>query len=198
MNHKGQPIRHRVTVPLFGETVADWQARADAFGIDPTTPHARLAGMLEAPAPEWEAVVTFEVGSAGTVPTAVEIRSVNGQALTRAVWQRVRLAEVMREAEALAGWLAPLKPGRPMLPGSTKPRSPGRPREYDDEHYRRVANIYLAAVAERKPPVRAVAAAFAAAYPGITDAHDKRARSWVRAARALGFLPSTVTEGEHG
>lgn len=190
-----QPVRHRVTVPLFvGESVADWQARARAHGLDPESREARLVGMLEAPAPEWEAVVTFEVGPAGAIPTGVEVRSTEGQPVTRAVWDRVRLAEVIREAEALAGWLAPMRPGVQRLPASDKPRSPGRPRTYDDGHYLRVANVYRAALAEGEPPVRAVARAFAGEFPGLTDPRDRRARSWVRTARALGYIDAEPTQ----
>jgi hypothetical protein len=184
----GRPIRHRVVVPVDGWTVAHARARAERFGIDPDSREAGVVMALEDPAPEWEAVVTFEVGAAGTIPTGVEIRSTQGQPVTRRVWDRVRLAEVIREAEALAEWLAPLKRGGQPLPASSRPRSPGRPREYDDDHYRRVGAVYMAAKAAGEAPVRAVARAFAEQFPGLTGQTDRRARSWVRAAKRLGFI----------
>jgi len=168
--------------------VAQARARAERHGIDPDSREARLVVALEAPEAEWEAVVTFEVGAAGTIPTGVEIRSTQGQRVTRGVWDRVRLAGVIREAEALTEWLAPLKRGGQPLPASDRPRSPGRPRLYDDDHYRRVGAVHMAAQAEGSAPVRAVARAFAEQFPGLTDPTDRRARTWVRAAKRLGFI----------
>lgn len=194
----GHPIRHRVTVPLFGGSVNGWRSRADSLGFDPSTPHGVLVGMLDEPVPKWEAVVTFEVGSAGAVATGVEVRSTDGQPVKRAVWDRVRLAEVIREAEALAAWLAPLRPRAPKLPESDKPKSPGRPREYFNDHYQRVSKVYWAALAEGKPPVRAVARAFVKEFPGLTDLRDRRARSWVRAARSLGYIPEAESTKKGG
>ena len=187
---ESQPIRHRVVVPIDGWTVADALERVKALGIDPASREARLVS-LEAPQPDWEAAVTFEVGAQGAVPTGVEVRSTQGKRLTRAVWDRVRVGEVLGEAAAVARWLAPVTRAD-VTPFETEPqhrgRGMGRPSVYSDAHYRRVADVYRAALAAGRPPVRAVAQAFAGGAPGLTDSRDARARAWARAARARGYL----------
>jgi len=182
-----------VVVPLFvGVSVEAARERAAAFGLDPGSPAARLVA-LEHPAADWEAVVTFEVGAGGVVPTGVEVRSTRGEPVTRGVWDRVRLAAVIDEAARLVAWLGPVNrhPERAQ-PFETRPqhrgRAKGRPFVYSDDHYRRVGRVYRAAEVAGAPPVRAVALAFAGAFPGLTDPTDRRARSWVRAARARGYI----------
>lgn len=181
-------------MPLFGSTVADLRARAEALGLDPDAGETRLALELEVPRGAWEAVVTFEVHDGEAVATGVEVSSTVGQRLTRAVWQRVRLAEVIGEAAAMADWMRPSRPHQAPLPAAKKPRDPGlrgpgRPREYDDAHYQRVAAIYMKAKEHgHRAPVRAVARALVKDFPGLTDRTDARARTWVRTARVRGFI----------
>ncbi len=122
--------------------------------------------------------------------------------MTRAVWDRVRLAEVVREAAAQADWLAPVAGTEP-IEQPTRAARTGRPAEYTDEHYRAVGRVYSAAVAEGQPPVRAVARAFEGRpHPtrpderlsGLLRTSDKRARTWVRAARARGYITDSTPQ----
>jgi hypothetical protein len=190
-------IVHSVRLPLFGGmTVEQAKARAGVLGLDPDSREARLV-RLEQVDTGWEAVVRFEVGAKGVVPVGVEVRSTRGELLTRAVWDRVRLQQVMDEAVALVAWLGPVS-RRPdqAEPFERRPqnrgRGKGRPAQYSDEHYRRVGAVYMAAVGDattRHAPVRAVAKAFASEVEGdLLAANDKRARSWVREARRRGYI----------
>ena len=186
--HDGAIIR-RVAVPIGGPTIRDHRARASALGLDPDSREARLV-TVEETEPDWQAVVSFEVGSSGAVPISVAIESNRGQPVTRAVWDRVRVAEVIREAAETVAWLGPVvfKPDMitPIaVDDRPRGRGRGRPATYSDAHYRRVADIYSNA---GKRPVRAVAAAFASDFPGITGSTDRRARSWVREARRRGYI----------
>jgi hypothetical protein len=193
---------HRVRVPLGAMTVEQAKARAGAVGIDPNSREALLVG-LEQVDTGWEAVVRFEVGAKGIVPIGVEIVSTRVEPITRTVWDRVRLIEVIDEAVALVAWLGPVSrhPER-AEPFERRPqrrgRGKGRPAQYSDEHYRRVGAVYMAAFADattRHAPVRAVAKAFAGEVEGnLLAANDKRARSWVREARRRGYIREEVTE----
>lgn len=91
-------------------------------------------------------------------------------------------------------------PGQASVASATRPSGVkrGAPRQYSDGHYRRVAAVYQAAEAAGRPPVREVARAFEGKFPGLTDPTDRRARAWVRAARARGFLALAPTEPGHG
>lgn len=189
-------ITHRVVVPIDGMTVTQAKARASKLGVDPDSPEARLVG-LEAPTVIWEAVVRFQIGATGAVPTGLELRSTDGRRITRKAWEAVRMAAVLDEAVNLVNWLAPIskQPGmEKALDSARRPTRRGRPRVYSDEELRNVAMVYLAAQASedqkiRSAPVRAVAKAFEGKYPGLTGTKDRRARSMVRAARTIGFLP---------
>lgn len=68
-------------------------------------------------------------------------------------------------------------------------RRPGRPKEYDDEHYRSVAHIYSEALAAGLPPLQAVVRKW--------HASQATASRWVARARELGMLPKT-TPGKVG
>lgn len=173
------------------------RARASELGLDPESHESRLVG-LESAATAWEAIVTFEIGARGAVPTGIELRSTAGERINRKVWDRLRVAQVIGEAAALVAWLAPLS-HQPQIAkafeGSAggSPRR-GRPPTYSDDHYRRVAQVHLAALASketkvRSAPVRAVARAFVHEFPGLTDSDDMRPRSWVRECRARGYVP---------
>ena len=178
--------RRRVVVPLFAESVADRRARADALGLDPDSRVARLVADMAMPAPDWEAAVDFD---AAGQPVGFEVRSLTGQPLTPAIYRQVRYAEVLAEAVAQTEYLAPVT-GREPLP-AVKTRK-GRPRTYDDAHYRRVAKVYADAVAAGSAkPVRVVARVLsdpAFGFGDLTTPTDHRARSWVRTATALGLI----------
>lgn len=192
-------LRHCVVVPLDGQTVGGARARAEALGLDPDSPHARLVGALEYVEPDWEVAVTFEVGSDGAVPVGVEVRSLRGEALTRAVWDRVRPANVIREARDSVAWFHPELAAEFTDPGTAFRR--GRPPEYPDEFYRRVGQVYMTALAEHESPVRTVARAWegkphpgrpSEILTGLLSTTDKRARAWVRAARARGYITDST------
>jgi hypothetical protein len=139
-------------------------------------------------------------------PISIELRSPHGEPVTAEAWRSVRVAEVIeatrKELRDLLGVQIAVDealvavggdPG-PRLASSQararaledQPRRPGRPRTWDDEHYRRVAEVYLTALADHDPrPVRAVAKAF-----GIRNRKDTRAKAWVRDARQRGFIPT--------
>jgi hypothetical protein len=175
-----KPQRRLVSVPLFGSSVEQRRAAVEGMGLDPGSAAGRLADAIETVDAGWEAVVAFE----GDLPTGVEIRSTNGERITRAVWDRVRLAEVIAEAVAQAQWHQPTS-----APPADSPKSPGRPRDHSDDHYRRVGRIYSDALRTGSgKPVRAVALALVHEFPGLTDPGDNRARAWVQKARALGFI----------
>jgi hypothetical protein len=184
-NPSDQAKGNVVILPLFGETVADWRQRARDAGLDPASPLGVFAGMIETPEPAWEAIVTFD----GDIATGVEIHSLRGEPLTRAVWDRVRMAEVIAEAAAMVAWLAPVRKSSGTAPSLGARRSPGRPRDHDDDHYRGVADAYNNAVAQgSRQPRRAVAKALEREFPGITDKDDHRVRAWIDKAQALGFI----------
>ena len=63
--------------------------------------------------------------------------------------------------------------------------SRGRPRMYDDDHYRRVAEVYTAAWLEGDNPTQAVEK-----HPEFHTTHSTAAR-WVRECRRRGFLGPT-------
>lgn len=207
-NHS-QALRHRVIVPLGGATVAAARSRAIEVGLDPASPEARLLAGIESPHTDWDVVVTFEVGAAGAVPVSLEIRSKRGEAVTRAVWDQVRPAALIQEARDLVAWLAPDSKAAAELATQVRKGS-GRPREYPDEHYRRVAQVYLTASAQGLSPVREIAKAWEGqVHPGrpserlkgLTSPTDRRARAWARAARTRGFLPPPTQRdvlGERG
>jgi len=199
MDQNAGPIKHRVRVPIDGMTVAEARARVKELGLDPNSREARLVAVEQAE-PEWEAVVTFDVGASGAVATGVEVRSTCGRPVSRAVWDRVRVAEVIAEAAAMVAWLGPItrQPERAApFRDSQRPRGPGRPPEYDDEHYRRVGQVYMAAREAGLAPVRAVARAFedSGRFRELTAPTDRRARYWVRAARARGYI-GTPKDGD--
>lgn len=183
-------MKHRVVVPLDGLTVEDARAQAAGLGLDPESPHARLLHALQ-PEPAWEAVVTFDVGADGAVPIGVEVRSTGRERVTRALWDRVKVGEVIREAAAQAAWLAPVlgTPSRARIEPSTSSKGRGAPRRLTDEFLQRVAAVVVTAQEHGEPHVRAVVREFVKDYPGLDSPTDKRARYWVRAARARGFLP---------
>jgi hypothetical protein len=175
-----KPKRRLVLVPLFGDSVQQRRAAVEREGFDPNSAEGLLIDGLEVSDTGWEAVVAFE----GDLPTGVEIRSTNGARITRAVWDRVRLAEVIADAVAQARWHRPTR-----APAADAPKSPGRPRDHSDAHYRRVGKIYRDALATGSgKPVRAVASALVGEFPGLTSQGDNRARAWVQKARALGFI----------
>jgi hypothetical protein len=191
-------VVHRVRVPIGGMTVEQAKERARSLGLA-DSPETRLLIGLEQVDTGWEAVVRFEVGAAGVVPVGVEVVSTRGEPLTRAVWERIRLREVMDEAAAMVAWLGPVtKHPEQAQPFETKPqrrgRGKGRPSIYSDDHYRRVGSVYMAAAKHRQSPVRAVAKAFEAEFPGLSDKGDRRARSWVREARRRGYIREEGTE----
>jgi hypothetical protein len=194
---RGEPVVHLVRVPIGGMTVQQAKMRAKSLGLA-DTPETRVLVGLEQVDTGWEAVVRFEVGSAGVVATGVEIRSTRGEPLTRVVWDRVRLAERIAEAAQLVAWLGPVtKHPERAQPFETKPqkrgRAKGRPAVYNDDHYRRVGSVYTAARADGVWPVRAVAKAFANDFPGLDNTEDKRPRSWVREARRRGYIAEEET-----
>jgi len=169
--------------------------------MDPESPIARFMAGIEQIDTGWLAVVTFEVGAAGPVATGFEVRSTQGKPVTRAVWDRVRVGHLIDEAAALVAWLGPVtKHPERAEPFETRPQRRGRgrgaPARYSDEHYRRVGQVYMAALAERMPPVRAVAKAFVGGFPGLTETRDRRARTWVREARARGYITEGGMHGE--
>lgn len=186
-------VVHRVKCPIGGMTVADARSRAEDLGLDPDWPQDRFLLALEQVETGWEAVVTFEIGAAGVVPVGVAVQSTRGEPVTRAMWDRLRPAEIIAEAAATVAWLGPIT-GHPerAQPFETRPqkrgRGKGRPPIYSDDHYRRVAVVYMAAKMEGLPPVRAVAKAFEDQFPGVTAPKDRRARAWVRAARGRGYI----------
>lgn len=191
------PIRYRVVVPVRGMTAEQATNRAIAAGIAPTSQEARLLVGIEATRTPWEVVVTFEVTASGAEPTAVEVRSTNGEPVTRAVWDVIRPAAVIQEARDMVQWLNPGSETAKSIASRATPNRAGRPPEYTDEHYRAVALVYTAAEAQGLSPVREVAKAWegrphprrpSELFSGLTGPNDKRARSWVRAARARGFL----------
>ncbi len=140
--------------------------------------------------------MTFEISANGAVPTSLELRSTKGEPVSRAVWDSVKPAALIQEARDLVAWLNPDSVAATGLATTTR-KSAGRPPEYTDEHYRNVAMVYSAAVEEGLSPVREVAKAWegkphprrsSELFSGLTAPTDKRARAWVRAARARGYL----------
>jgi hypothetical protein len=185
-------------------TVTDRRERIEGLGLDLDNPTARLAVSVEQPEPFWEAVVTFEVGAAGTVPVAIKLQSTRGRPVTAEVWKLVKVGSVIKEAVEQVSWLAPLsRHPEQASPFETGPQQrrwrKGRPAIYSDAHYQRVGQIYMAAVEDNRPPVRAVAQVFADEDPQqwgrLTAGDDKRARAWVRAARARGYITDQKGQG---
>lgn len=189
---RDSPLLHRAEVPIDGLTVAELRERAESSGLDPDRPEVRALLSLQQPEATWVASVTFEVRPDGAVPVAVELRSTTGQAVSRKAWDSIKVATVIAEARTSAEWLAPATgrtaPAELAEPVRTGRR--GRPPTYSDEHYRRVARVYLAAVAAGERPLRAVARAFEGEYPGLADSGDNRVKSWAVACRARGLLPT--------
>lgn len=150
----------------------------------------------------WAVIVTWGLDGDHYVVSGVELRAMHGQPVDAAAWRAVRLAEVVERArretvalrEAVGGLLdrarVPHEPLPEALKTTSQPRR-GRPADYTREHYERVARIYteaLTARTRRRSPVRAVAQALAAEFPGLDSSSDNRARGWVRQARRLGLI----------
>jgi hypothetical protein len=191
----GKPIEHRVTVALDIDTVTDLRAQGEELDLHPDF-HRLLA--LGAREPNWVADVTFSIGAHGTICTALNVRSLKGDALTPGRLRDVRYAQVIDDALTTLQWLRPGAAARPVRSGAQR----GRPREYTDSFYAQVANVYMAAVKSGQRPVRAVAEAFSGephptvegeTFGDLTVRHETRPRAWVSAARNLGFITEERT-----
>lgn len=188
-----QPVRHRVVVPLSGIPVRQMRRRAEELGLDAGRPEVRGLLALEQVEPAWEAVVTFQLDADAAVAVGIELRSTQGQPVTGAAWQRLKVAQVVQEAREMVSWLRALtedpEQAEPVVSGDYRPRSPGRPPTFTSAHYRQVAAVYQAVRAGgRRDPVQAVAETFEGAYPRLTERGDHRARGWVAEARARGYI----------
>jgi hypothetical protein len=161
-------------------------------------------GEIPCPAP-WTVRVTWRIADGTATPFGVELRGAHGQTVTAEGWRSIRVREVIDQSRAVVRTWAEV--GRVLAAHGSEPdaqaaaehastaaameppRKRGAQPKYKPEHYRRVAEIYLRAVGTEDPhPVRAVAAAFADTYPGVTDPLDYRPKAWVRTARTLGLL----------
>jgi len=102
-----------------------------------------------------------------------------------------RLEQESRQSGTISALDADLRRliGEAPLPSELDPwqrekrRTPGRPRVYDDEWFRSVAEIYLTAHRAGRPPTKAVAESH--------DVSKSTASKWVARARRLGFLAPT-------
>lgn len=166
------------------------------MGIDPDSAEglfwAPLAG-LDGSSP-WVVRITFTVSADGVAATGVELRSTDGSPVTSKTWQRVRVGYLIDEARRRMHWITPdLPAARGGLPSG--PRR-GRPRDYPDVFYRRVADIYNTASRGGRRPLREVKKEFEGKespangqpFVGLGERRDKRAQGWVRTAKALGYI----------
>lgn len=95
-------------------------------------------------------------------------------------WAKVPMSENQRKD--LADRLGPAE--------ASLGRAPGRPVEYDTDHFIKVADCYTKANMFRQPPTRAVQARFTVSY--------STAAKWVAHARKLGLLPATTRGRANG
>jgi hypothetical protein len=177
-------------------------------------------GRAPYPAP-YAARVTWQVADGRAVPTAVTLHAMHGQAVTAQAWRSVRLSEVIERSRGMAGMVAGLpaevhrmgnavgralgKEAQPEPPHVAHSRAAaqafrrhperkrGGPPQFSEDHYRRVAEVYLAAVAVSDPhPVLAVVKAFG----GDPRTDRVRAKGWVAQARRRGLIPPTTREDD--
>lgn len=195
--HSSAPIAVRTTVTLSPCSGSDRSGFGAAFcstgcpRVDPGCMPRVLAGRGSRP-------------SSTTGRPASRVRSPTGQEMTRRIWDRVRPAEMIREARDSVAWFHPER-SADFTDQRAGARRGGRPSEYPDEFYRRVGQVYMTALANQESPVRAVAKAWKGKpHPGMpskslgdpTAPGDKRARAWVRTARDRGYITDgTPTKG---
>lgn len=155
----------------------------------------------EAAAAPWHATVRWDATDDGQVqPVGVELRRQDGQPITAREWRKVAIQAVIDEArarlrdEVLYSLIVDPDPDLPFPPTEEvesavdqrldQKRGPGRPRYWPDDHLRRVADAYTAAVrASSRHPVVDV-------RDQLDAPSTATAKGWVAAARRRGFIPS--------
>lgn len=181
-------MTHRVTMPLTIDHLARIDQAVTAAGIDPAVdPVGRTFLALAQPEirTPWMVTVTFLVSATGSVPTGLEISSPTGEAVTATLWRSVRPAELIDRARRTAWWLSDTAVPQETAEAITEPEERkgrgGRP-ALPDEHYRRVAAVYLAAAAAGEGREDAIKAEFE-----LTKT-DTAHKYWIREARRRGYL----------
>lgn len=172
------------------------------------------AGRAEYPAP-WAAHVTWQVTEGRAVPAAVTLYAMRGQPVTAEAWRGVRVADVIEQSRASSEALQQLlhtmgelaatvdaappderqqeRARRAEALHAARPRKRGGQPHYGEDHYRRVAQVYSAAIAASDPrPVLAVVRAL-----GLDPKTDHtRAKGWVAQARKRGLIPPATREDD--
>lgn len=138
--------------------------------------------------------VGWQVTPSRAVPVAVVLRRTDGEAVSPALWRRLKSSEVIAAsrnlleatghlAELLSGDPEQLEAGRRLL--DTLAERPPSTR-YGPEHYARVASIYTTAVAAADTqPVQTVRREMRADFPDLSVTTVK---GWIRTARKRGLI----------
>lgn len=136
---------------------------------------------------------------ADLVPGAVTLRAPYGQAVTHDEWRRVKVARVIETSRAdvvrtmAETHVAETVTNEPdsvedvvqVLTAHVVPGPPHGRSSWSDDHYRRVAEVYRAAVANSERPV--VAVMREVGTPDYTP--RSTAKGWVQEARRRGLIP---------
>ncbi len=143
------------------------------------------------------AVVGWQVTSRQAVPVAVTLRRTDGEAVSPAMWRRLKSSEIIAASRDLleaTGLLAQFS-GDPELreAGSrllaTMGEKPAAAR-YRPEHYAWVAAIYTKAVrAADTQPVQAVRREMRDVFPDLSETTVK---GWIRTARKRGLITTSA------
>lgn len=157
------------------------------------------------------AYVGFQSGTA--TPVAVMLRNTDGRPVTPAQWRKAKTSELIeacRDGLRIAAEIGSLSPDvfaaltrlftgtpaealtsdaraeaaalRAALSDDPKPKA----RKYPPGHYRRVADIYNAAVESDPQPVQAVRKAMR--HEGFPELPETTVRGWIRTARDRGYI----------
>lgn len=123
-------------------------------------------------------------------------RGARWEPITSGLVRGLRVADLVRDGRAhlgqLSDWLA-RQPSTTQKAArrAANPSKPGRPSQYNDAHYRKVADLYRAN--QGHAPAKAVHAALAAQGQEFSSPHDTEAqraqvRKWIAEARRRGLI----------